>query len=248
MRSWLVYFVAVIAVASGTAQTNEATNGQSSQGIPHSSAPGEKENTSDSTAIEAIRRVGPAYPLAAVNKKIHGLVVIKASVSPQGDVTGAQVERGDPVLAQAAAHAAKDWKFKPVIRNGVAESFSTSLPFNFIYQDKDTDALPADPLTTDAMQVVWVAGGLAQKHLTNHVWPRYPREAMATKTQGAVNFFAAIGADGTIRQLLLLQGNPLLAQEARDAVIQWHYRPFILGGAPVGVQTMITVNFTFSGG
>ena len=177
MRSWLVCFVVAIAVASGAAQTNDVANGQSSQGNPHSSAPGENFDTSDSTAIEAVRRIVPAYPLAAVDKKIHGLVVIKANVSPQGDVTEAQVESGNPVLAQAAAHAAKDWKFKPFIRNGVAVSFSTRLPFNFVYWDKDADALTVDPLATGAMQVVWVTGGLAQKHETNMVSPRYPSEA-----------------------------------------------------------------------
>lgn len=59
---------------------------------------------------------------------------------------------------------------------------------------------------------------------------------------------AVIGKDGTIRELQVKSGLPVLAQAALDAVKQWRYRPYMLNGEPVEVDTQITINFTLSGG
>jgi periplasmic protein TonB len=54
---------------------------------------------------------------------------------------------------------------------------------------------------------------------------------------------AVIGRDGQIDNLKLISGHPLLVRSAIDAVRQWRYRPYLLNGSPVEVQTTITVNF-----
>jgi periplasmic protein TonB len=54
--------------------------------------------------------------------------------------------------------------------------------------------------------------------------------------------------DGMIEDLRLISGHPMLAAAAIDAVKQWRYKPYILNGEPVEVETQITVNFTLSGG
>jgi protein TonB len=59
---------------------------------------------------------------------------------------------------------------------------------------------------------------------------------------------AEISKDGTIENLHLLSGHPMLAPAAIEAVKQWKYKPYILNGEPVEVETQITVNFTLSGG
>lgn len=58
---------------------------------------------------------------------------------------------------------------------------------------------------------------------------------------------AMISRDGSIQSLEVLSGHPLLVKAAVDAVKQWRYRPFLLNGEPMEVQTRITVNFTLSG-
>jgi periplasmic protein TonB len=67
--------------------------------------------------------------------------------------------------------------------------------------------------------------------------------------QGPVVLAAVIGKDGTIQGLRVVSSaSPLLNQSALEAVKQWRYRPYILNGEPVEVDTTITVNFTLSGG
>jgi len=79
--------------------------------------------------------------------------------------------------------------------------------------------------------------------LVHRVQPEYPRLAITTHTSGTVVLRATIGTDGQIRNLEVLSGNALLAQAAREAVMQWRYRPTTLNGQPVEVETQVTVNF-----
>jgi len=58
---------------------------------------------------------------------------------------------------------------------------------------------------------------------------------------------ARINQAGEVESLSLISGHPLLAPAAMDAVKQWKYRPYLLNGKPVGVETQIQVNFTLSG-
>ena len=73
--------------------------------------------------------------------------------------------------------------------------------------------------------------------------PAYPPIAIATRTQGAVVLAAVIDRNGTIEKLRVVSGRPMLLRAAIDAVSQWRYRPYLLNGEPVEVETQITVNF-----
>ena len=73
--------------------------------------------------------------------------------------------------------------------------------------------------------------------------PEYPEIAKMTRTEGAVEFEAVIGKDGTIEELKVLRGHPLLVKAALDAVRRWRYQPTLLNGEPIEVVTEITVNF-----
>ena len=91
---------------------------------------------------------------------------------------------------------------------------------------------------------VRVSSGVAQGLLIHEVRPPYPALARSARIQGPVVLQATIGKDGTIRDLHLLSGHPLLAQAALEAARQWRYRPYLLNDEPVEVDTTITVNFT----
>jgi protein TonB len=83
----------------------------------------------------------------------------------------------------------------------------------------------------------------------HRVQPTYPPLARTARIQGNVVLAAVIGKDGAIQNLHVLSStSPLLVQAALDAVKQWKYRPYILNGEPVEVDTQVTVNFTLSGG
>ena len=76
--------------------------------------------------------------------------------------------------------------------------------------------------------------------------PSYPPLAKQARIQGHVVFEAIIGRDGTIQNLRLVSGHPLLVPAAQAAVSQWLYHPTLLNGEPVEVMTSIDVNFTLS--
>jgi TonB family protein len=76
--------------------------------------------------------------------------------------------------------------------------------------------------------------------------PDYPLLARQMKVQGAVSLQALISRDGSIQELEILSGPGILAAAAREAVKQWHFKPYLQNGQPVETQARITVNFTIS--
>lgn len=93
---------------------------------------------------------------------------------------------------------------------------------------------------------VTIGGKVAEANVIYSVRPVYPQLAKAARIQGAVEFTATISKQGTIENLTLVRGHPLLVNAAREAVSQWKYRPTLPNGQPVEVVTDITVNFTLS--
>jgi len=89
-------------------------------------------------------------------------------------------------------------------------------------------------------------GAVTQASLINRVQPNYPPLARQTRISGTVRLHAIISKDGTVQQLEVLSGHPLLVQAALDAVRQWRYRPTTLNGEPVEVDTTIDVIFSLN--
>ncbi|MGA8440121.1 MAG: energy transducer TonB [Candidatus Sulfotelmatobacter sp.] len=88
---------------------------------------------------------------------------------------------------------------------------------------------------------------MSEGDLIRKVQPAYPALARSARIQGVVVLQAMISKQGTIENLRLLTGHPMLAPAAIEAVRQWRYRPYILNGEPVEVETQITVNFALGG-
>ena len=74
-------------------------------------------------------------------------------------------------------------------------------------------------------------------------WPKYPPEAVKAGLQGTVRLEAIVGKDGSVKKLKVVSGDPLLAKAATDAVSHWRYKPTLLIGTPVEVETEIDVIF-----
>ncbi len=108
-----------------------------------------------------------------------------------------------------------------------------------------TSAKPDDEiLGTLPANTVRVPQSVTQGLVIHRVEPIYPSLALKDKVQGAVVLVAIISKEGTIKDLQVISGDPLLNQAALDAVKQWRYKRYILNGEPVEVQTAVTVNFT----
>src|SRR5271168_1844219 len=97
-------------------------------------------------------------------------------------------------------------------------------------------------------QRVRVSQGVSAGLLVRKVNPNYPPLARQARIQGQVILRAVISKDGSIEGLTLVSGHPMLAPAAIDAVKQWKYKPYLLNGEPVEVDTEVLVNFTLSGG
>jgi len=93
---------------------------------------------------------------------------------------------------------------------------------------------------------VRVGGAVQAAKLVNRVQPMYPPLARQTRISGTVKLHAIIGKDGTVQQLNVESGHPLLVQAALDAVRQWRYQPTLLNGEPVDVDTEIDVIFSLA--
>ena len=97
-------------------------------------------------------------------------------------------------------------------------------------------------------QRVRVSQGVSSGLLIKKVQPNYPPLARQARIQGDVVLQAEISKDGTIQNLQLVSGHPMLAPAAIEAVRQWRYRPYLLNGEPVAVETQVLVKFSLSGG
>ena len=85
-------------------------------------------------------------------------------------------------------------------------------------------------------------------NLIYRVQPEYPGLARQAHIQGTVLLRAVISREGTIENLQVVSGPPMLVPSAIAAVRHWRYRPYFLNDQAVEVETEITVNFVLSGG
>ena len=110
-----------------------------------------------------------------------------------------------------------------------------------------TSNLTVVPKKPEPVTRVRVSQGVSVGRLVNKVEPVYPQLARNTRVQGQVVLTAIISKDGTIQDLRVLSGHPMLVQAALDAVRQWRYKPYLLNGEPVEVETTVTVIFNLTG-
>jgi TonB family protein len=162
-------------------------------------------------------------------------------------ITGLTDSARDQLLAQLPVHIGDPWSAEAEGRiSEAARQFDPHLTVNSAGGGRvvrifvQTDAAPPG--------AVRIGSNVMAANLINPVKPVYPQLAKMARVQGTVSFAATIGKDGTMEDLKLLSGPPLLVQAAMDAVKQWVYKPTLLNGAPVEVITTIDVNFSLSGG
>lgn len=108
-----------------------------------------------------------------------------------------------------------------------------------------SDNGPAAPMVRPApdRKPRMVSLGVMDASLVHRVEPEYPPIAKTIRLSGSVLLRAVIATDGEVHQIEVLSGNPILAEAARAAVRQWRYRPTLLDGQAVEVETQITANF-----
>jgi protein TonB len=105
---------------------------------------------------------------------------------------------------------------------------------------------PPPPPKAATPKRIRVGGQVESARLIFQPKPEYPQLAKMARIQGVVRLEAIISKDGTIQDLKVVQGHPLLVKAALEAVQRWRYQPTLLNGEPVEVVTEIDVNFTLA--
>jgi periplasmic protein TonB len=131
----------------------------------------------------------------------------------------------------------------PSVPGGTGTGSGNSVINDILTGGSGKRAIVDAPPPTKPVRVSTMDEGL----LIRKVTPVYPQIAIMARQQGTVLMHAIIARDGTIQQLQAISGPPLLIRAAMEAVSQWRYRPYILNGQPVEVDTQITVNFKLGG-
>jgi TonB family protein len=235
----------------GTACISLAAPYASSQAVP--------QRVRVSSGVESgllVSKVDPIYPPLARQAHIQGTVILKVVISNDGDVKDIQLFSGHPMLAPAAIEAVKQWKYKPYLLNGEPVEVDTQVQVNFTLSDKppaenmagdqNGSAPPAANPGSDNYAVpqrVRVSKGVMQGLLVSKVDPTYPSDAKEQRIQGVVVLQVAINKEGNVSDVQLISGHPLLAPAAIEAVKQWKYKPYLLNGEPLEVDTQVQVSF-----
>jgi periplasmic protein TonB len=100
-----------------------------------------------------------------------------------------------------------------------------------------------DDAAKPVLQTLTVSQGVSQGLLLKKVQPAYPPNALRMRIEGPVKLMATVGKTGNVTEVKVVSGDQLLTQSAVDAVKQWKYKPYLLNGDPVEIQTEISINF-----
>lgn len=244
--SKLVIFIA-LSCAPGTGQTSSPAAQQTPAPVGAASTGQGSPDKPEEYALEPIEISKVTYPPAAKEQKVQGKVVGMILVSEIGGVESIHFFKGDAILAAAAEQAAKQWKFKPVTKDGQPVPVIARATFNFVLPEnpQDTEDVAAElDQVARFPQSVRVSNGVTQGLVLRKVNPSYPEEARKARIQGTVLFQAKISKEGKIADLQVTSGPEALIPAATEAVRQWQYKPYLLMGRPVEVDTEIQVSFT----
>ncbi len=118
-------------------------------------------------------------------------------------------------------------------RNGGLHGLGDTIPL----------VIPQHPAAVKPM----VVSHWAEGNIIHRVQPFYPPIARQARVQGSVELRAIISKAGTIENMVVVGGHPMLVKSAIEAVRQWRYRPYLLNSEPIEVETEITVNFVLAG-
>lgn len=108
-----------------------------------------------------------------------------------------------------------------------------------------TFALAFTASAQEPSQPVRVSSGVMAGQLLHRVMPQYPEEAKRAHVSGSVVMHVIIGEDGTVKEITPVSGPQMLRKPYMDAMRQWVYRPYLLNGKPVPVDTTITLILDF---
>jgi TonB family protein len=209
-------------------------------------------------APRPISVVRPKYPKEARKKKIEGPVVLRATVTLDGNLKDITVVSGDPILADAALEAVRQWRYQPSKINGDPVEAQHDITVTF-KRDESTAQIGPDDLSPDVpleppeeiekriAAGEFVSSGSREVKYPRAVYspaPEYSESARKAKYQGTCILGLIVGTDG--RPLSVWITRPLglgLDEKAIEAVQKWRFEPATKDGEPVAVFLNVETSF-----
>jgi protein TonB len=201
------------------------------------------------TAAEPTTVATSPEPVTAQPAKPSAKMIAKDSTRPVAPSAASPEEKQPSVSAPALIVHNETSKASPKAAAPDTDSASAPAPSALgLTSNPDPNALSAISNAPVAVpkasaQVVKLSQGVSEGLILKKVSPHYPAQALQMHVEGSVQLQATISKDGSISNLKILSGDPLLSRAAQDAVKQWKYKPYYLDGEPVDIQTQITINF-----
>ncbi|MGA7971021.1 MAG: TonB family protein [Terriglobales bacterium] len=218
-----------------------ATAQPSTAPAAHSGAAAATAHTASSSPVQ-IGSAQTGSPQSGHSPAETATVTLSAAPSESRDAKASPVPSPAPILVKPGSAAAVQ---RPQTQNQTEEaSVQPPSPLGVASpSDNALNGVLAATAAKPSLARVRVSQGVSQGLLIKTVQPRYPANALASHTQGAVQIEATIDKEGRVVSPKVLSGSPLLAPAALEAVRQWRYKPYYLDGEPVAIQTQITINF-----
>ena len=205
-------------------------------------------------AGQILTRVDPVYPQDAKDAHIGGSVVLHAIISREGLVKDLSVVSGTAVLRDAATDAVKQWTYKPYLLNGRPTEVDTTITVNFTLpvagpsgtfgNPQRSQPLPPLPLTPGRYRLS--SGVIAGQKLSGEM-PNFCEIGREQRVNGSVVLHVVVDRSGHVSEATGISGPQLLLPAAIDAVKTWTYKPYLLNGNPIEVDTLITMSESCGG-
>ena len=215
-------------VATDTQQVAQTPNPEASEPLTQDKPPATAENQ-PATANQPVNQPQGANASKAPTKqqaKVMDDQLTAPALIPQGNEKQAAEDAPPPVSLDAAG------------ADGLGENGPNVSVFNGHAQPV-VKVVPSKPVV--------VSSGVAAGMLILRTPPIYPPIAKAARVSGTVELHATISKNGTIKDLRVVNGPPMLQQAAVDAVRNWRYKPYRLSNQPVEVETTIDLVFSLGG-
>jgi TonB family protein len=206
----------------------------------------------------------PGGPIPQVAPK----VVFEAILGTDGHVTNVRPVSGHVAVMQNAIDAVRHWTYRPTLVNGVPVEVATQIEVAFRPVPGSISGVPGGvlggipggvlgglgvavpppppppPPKREPGGPVSLREAVTRESLVTAPRPVYPADAKQDRIQRSVVLRVIIRKDGTVEEPTVISGHALLRSAALDAVRKWTYKPILVGGEPVSVTTIVTVNFT----
>ena len=255
-KTWLWVVIALLAIAAGgyfvvqrfhllrlISHSAADSAGEAATLRPRNPAPPAPAASTTPEFSSSINSVAPGTTDS-------GAATPSASNPPEGLATRETIEVSQPAEAPPSKImiAPKPIQVKTKPAPAPTGQAPTPPPLSFPGSNASQSAMAGIVSTNTVMpkasiESLRVSQGVSQGLVTKKVAPVYPPSALQLRKQGAVELLATVAKDGSITRVKVLSGDATLAKSAADAVRQWKYRPYLLNGEPVEIETQITIHF-----